>query len=72
VDDPLAMYLEDVYTLPANLAGVPGLSLNAGFDSHHLPVGLQLLAPWFREDLLLQVAHAYQQVTDWHKSEPKL
>ncbi len=72
VNDPLAMYLEDVFTLPANLAGVPGISLNAGFDSNHLPVGLQLIAPYFREDLLLRVAYAYQQVTDWHKSEPKL
>jgi aspartyl-tRNA(Asn)/glutamyl-tRNA(Gln) amidotransferase subunit A len=72
VNDPLAMYLEDVFTLPANLAGVPGLSLNAGFDSNHLPVGLQLIGPYFREDLLLQVAYAYQQVTDWHKSQPKL
>jgi aspartyl-tRNA(Asn)/glutamyl-tRNA(Gln) amidotransferase subunit A len=61
-----------VFTLPANLAGVPGISLNAGFDADHLPVGLQLLAPYFREDLLLRAAYAYQQVTDWHKSEPKL
>lgn len=72
VDDPIAMYLEDVFTLPANLAGVPGISLNAGFDSNHLPVGLQLIAPYFREDLLLRVAYEYQQVTDWHKSEPQL
>jgi aspartyl-tRNA(Asn)/glutamyl-tRNA(Gln) amidotransferase subunit A len=72
MNDPLAMYLEDVFTLPANLAGVPGISLNAGFDADHLPVGLQLLAPYFREDLLLRAAYAYQQVTDWHKSEPKL
>ena len=72
VNDPISMYLEDVYTLPANLAGVPGISLNAGFDSNHLPVGLQLVAPYFREDILLRVAHAYQQVTDWHRSEPKL
>jgi aspartyl-tRNA(Asn)/glutamyl-tRNA(Gln) amidotransferase subunit A len=72
VDDPIAMYLEDVFTLPANLAGVPGISLNAGFDSNHLPVGLQLIAPYFREDLLLWVAYEYQQVTEWHKSEPQL
>jgi aspartyl-tRNA(Asn)/glutamyl-tRNA(Gln) amidotransferase subunit A len=72
VNDPIAMYLEDVFTLPANLAGVPGISLNAGFDSNHLPVGLQLIAPYFREDLLLRVAYEYQQVTDWHKSEPQL
>jgi len=72
VDDPLAMYLEDVFTLPANLAGVPGISFNAGFDSNHLPVGLQLIGPYFREDLLLQVAYAYQQVTDWHTNKPQL
>ncbi len=71
VNDPLAMYLEDVFTLPANLAGVPGISFNAGFDKNNLPVGLQLIGPHFREDLLLQVAHAYQQVTDWHKKQPK-
>jgi aspartyl-tRNA(Asn)/glutamyl-tRNA(Gln) amidotransferase subunit A len=72
VNDPLAMYLEDVFTLPANLAGVPGISLNAGFDKNNLPVGLQLIAPHFREDLLLRVAHAYQRVTDWHTKQPKL
>ena len=72
VNDPLAMYLEDVFTLPANLAGVPGISFNCGFDKNHLPIGLQLIGPYFREDLLLQVTHAYQQVTDWHKQQPKL
>jgi aspartyl-tRNA(Asn)/glutamyl-tRNA(Gln) amidotransferase subunit A len=72
VNDPIAMYLEDVFTLPANLAGVPGISVNAGFDSKHLPIGLQLIGSYFREDLLLQVAHTYQKVTDWHTSKPKL
>ncbi len=72
VDDPLAMYLEDIFTLPANLAGVPGISFNCGFDKNHLPIGLQLIGSHFREDLLLQVTHAYQQVTDWHKRAPKL
>jgi aspartyl-tRNA(Asn)/glutamyl-tRNA(Gln) amidotransferase subunit A len=71
-DDPLAMYLEDVFTLPANLAGIPGISFNAGFDKDRLPIGLQLLGPPFREDVLLQTAHAFQQVTDWHKSAPAL
>jgi aspartyl-tRNA(Asn)/glutamyl-tRNA(Gln) amidotransferase subunit A len=70
--DPLAMYLEDVFTLPANLAGVPGLSFNVGFDSHGLPVGMQLLGPYFREDTLLRAAHAYQGATGWHTQEPKL
>ncbi len=71
-DDPLAMYLEDVFTLPANLAGIPGISFNVGFDQHNLPVGLQLIGPYFREDLLLRAAHAYQQVTDWHVRAPAL
>jgi len=71
-DDPLAMYLEDVFTLPANLAGVPGISFNVGFDRQELPIGLQLIGPPFREDVLLRAAHAYQQVTDWHKRAPQL
>jgi aspartyl-tRNA(Asn)/glutamyl-tRNA(Gln) amidotransferase subunit A len=69
-DDPLAMYLEDVFTLPANLAGVPGISFPVGFDGQGLPIGLQLTAPRFREELLLQTAHAYQQATDWHTKIP--
>jgi len=71
-DDPLAMYLEDVFTLPANLAGVPGLSFPVGFDAQGLPVGMQLMGKPFREDLLLQMAHAYQQVTGWHRQKPKI
>ncbi len=71
-DDPLAMYLEDIFTLPANLAGVPGLAFPVGFDENGLPVGLQLMGPHFREDLLLQVAHAYQQTTDWHLKRPPI
>jgi aspartyl-tRNA(Asn)/glutamyl-tRNA(Gln) amidotransferase subunit A len=72
VNDPLAMYLEDVFTLPASLAGVPGISFNVGFDKNNLPIGLQLIGPHFREDLLLRVTHAYQQVTDWHRKQPPL
>src|SRR5512143_735387 len=71
-DDPLAMYLEDVFTLPANLAGVPGISFNVGFDRDALPIGMQLIGPHFREDLLLRTAHAYQQVTDWHRKVPQV
>jgi len=70
--DPLAMYLEDVFTLPASLAGVPGISFPVGFDGKGLPVGLQLIAPHFREDVLLQATHVYQQATDWHKQAPNL
>ncbi len=71
-DDPLAMYLEDVFTLPANLAGVPGLAFPVGFDGAGLPVGMQLMGKHFHEDVLLRMAHAYQQVTDWHVQKPKI
>jgi len=71
-DDPLAMYLEDVFTLPANLAGVPGLAFPVGFDQHGLPVGMQLMGAHFHEDLLFQVGHAYQNVTGWHTCTPAL
>ena len=71
-DDPLAMYLEDVFTLPANLAGVPGLAFPVGFDAAGLPVGMQMMGPHFREDVLLRAAHAYQQVTDWHLKAPEI
>lgn len=71
-DDPLAMYLEDVFTLPTNLAGVPGLAFPVGLDAHGLPVGMQLMGPHFREDLLFRLGHAYQQVTDWHVRAPAL
>lgn len=67
--DPVAEYLEDVYTITANLAGLPGLSMPAGFVDG-LPVGVQLLAPYFQEGRLLNVAHQYQQVTDWHTRVP--
>ena len=68
--DPVAAYLEDVYTITANLAGLPGLSMPAGF-ADGLPVGVQLLAPYFQEARLLNVAHQYQQVTDWHTRAPQ-
>lgn len=69
-NDPLAMYLEDVFTLPINLAGIPGLALPVGFDHKGLPVGMQLLGPHFREDLLLEMGHAYQLSTNWHTRIP--
>ena len=71
-DDPLAMYLEDVFTLPANLAGVPGLTFPVGFDSRGLPIGMQLMGPHYREEVLFRAAHAYQQATDWHTRKPVL
>ncbi len=70
--DPLSMYLEDIFTLPANLAGVPGLALPVGFDGQGLPIGMQLMGSHFSEGLLLQTAHAYQQITDWHRQEAPL
>jgi aspartyl-tRNA(Asn)/glutamyl-tRNA(Gln) amidotransferase subunit A len=70
-DDPVAMYLQDVYTIATNLAGLPGMSIPAGF-SNGLPVGLQLMGNYFDEARMLDVAHAYQQVTDWHTRTPDL
>ena len=69
-DDPIAMYLQDVYTIATNLAGLPGMSIPAGF-CNGLPVGLQLMGNYFDEARMLDVAHAYQQVTDWHQAMPK-
>jgi aspartyl-tRNA(Asn)/glutamyl-tRNA(Gln) amidotransferase subunit A len=68
-DDPIAMYLEDVYTLAVNLAGLPGMSVPAGFVDNK-PVGLQLIGRHFDEARLLNVAHRYQQATDWHLQQP--
>jgi len=70
-DDPLAMYLEDVCTLPVNLAGVPGLVVPCGFDGA-LPIGLQLIGRPFDEATLLRVGDAYQRITDWHSRRPML
>jgi len=72
MDDPLQMYLSDIYTISANLAGVPALSVPCGFSSDGLPIGMQLLAAPFREDVLLQAAYAYEQATDWHRQTPTL
>ncbi len=72
VDDPLAMYLVDLYTVSANLAGIGGISLPCGFGAGNLPIGLQLQAPPFEEERLLRAAHMYQQATDWHQRRPAL
>ena len=69
-DDPITMYLNDIYTIGANLAGLPGISLPCGFVDG-LPVGLQLVGPHFAEDGLLQCAHQYQRLTDWHEKAPE-
>jgi aspartyl-tRNA(Asn)/glutamyl-tRNA(Gln) amidotransferase subunit A len=71
-EDPLAMYLEDVFTITANLAGVPGLAIPVGFDQQGLPVGMQLMGPHFGEAALFRAAHAYQLVTDWHQKNPTI
>ena len=65
MDDPLQMYLSDIYTISANLAGIPAISICCGVTPEGLPVGLQLLAAAFKEDLLLRVAHAFEQATNW-------
>ncbi|MBM3351191.1 MAG: Asp-tRNA(Asn)/Glu-tRNA(Gln) amidotransferase subunit GatA [Betaproteobacteria bacterium] len=70
VDDPVAMYLEDLYTIAVNLAGLPGMSVPAGF-SNGLPVGLQIIGNYFDEARMLNVAHQYQQATDWHLKMPE-
>ena len=74
-DDPLKMYLADIFTIAANLAGICGISIPCGFatvEGTRLPIGLQLLAPPFEEAKLLQIAHAYEQSTDWHRERPPL
>jgi aspartyl-tRNA(Asn)/glutamyl-tRNA(Gln) amidotransferase subunit A len=71
-DDPLAMYLSDVYTVACNLAGLPGMSIPCGFTRSGLPIGLQLIGPPFAEEKLLQIGRMYESVTDWHLRRPKL
>jgi len=70
VDDPLKMYLSDIYTIAVNLAGIPGISVPCGFDDKGLPIGIQILAPAFSEDKLLRMARMYEKQTDWHKKRP--
>ena len=72
ISDPLQMYLSDIYTISANLAGIPALSLPCGFSPEGLPIGAQLLAAPFREDALLRAAYAYEQATEWHRRTPAL
>jgi aspartyl-tRNA(Asn)/glutamyl-tRNA(Gln) amidotransferase subunit A len=71
VDDPVQMYLNDIFTIPAPLAGLPALSIPCGFDGKGLPVGLQLTGTYFSEARLLGIAHRYQQASDWHLRVPK-
>lgn len=71
-EDPVAMYLNDVFTIPVNMAGLPGISIPCGFDSGKLPVGLQLIAKAWDEETLFRTAHAYQSSTEWHKKNPAI
>ncbi len=70
-DDPLQMYLSDVCTIPVNIAGLPAISIPAGF-ADGLPIGLQIIGKPFSEETLLKIAYAYQQVTEWHKRKPEI
>lgn len=71
-DDPLQMYLSDIFTISINLAGVPAISLPCGFTSSNLPIGLQIIGRHFDEESIFKAAYAYEQATDWHKRKPKL
>jgi aspartyl-tRNA(Asn)/glutamyl-tRNA(Gln) amidotransferase subunit A len=72
VDDPLKMYLADIYTVAVNLAGIPGISVPCGFDGSGLPIGLQILTPAFSEAKLLRIARMYEARTDWHTRKPAM
>jgi aspartyl-tRNA(Asn)/glutamyl-tRNA(Gln) amidotransferase subunit A len=72
IDDPLKMYLSDIYTISANLAGIPALSVPCGFDSQGLPIGLQIFGKPFDEETILRVAYTYEQNTSWHTKRPRL
>jgi len=72
IDDPVQMYLNDIFTIPAPLAGLPGLSVPCGFDGEGLPVGLQIMGNYFAEAKMLGAAHQYQRATDWHRRVPPL
>jgi aspartyl-tRNA(Asn)/glutamyl-tRNA(Gln) amidotransferase subunit A len=72
IDDPLQMYLSDVYTIAANLSGVPAISIPCGFDSNNLPIGLQILTPPFTEEKLLRIARMYEKQNQWHLRKPTL
>ncbi|MDI6447678.1 Asp-tRNA(Asn)/Glu-tRNA(Gln) amidotransferase subunit GatA [Anaerobaca lacustris] len=72
VDDPLKMYLGDIYTISANLAGIPGISVPCGLDENSLPIGLQVLTPAFSEAKLLRIARMHEAATDWHTKKPAM
>lgn len=71
-EDPLQMYLSDIFTISVNLAGVPAISIPCGFTSDNLPIGLQLIGKHFDEETILRIAHVYEQNTEWHRRKPDL
>ena len=70
--DPLKMYLSDIYTISVNLAGIPAISIPCGFTKEGLPIGLQIMAKPFNEEMLFKIAHAFEQNTEWHKIKPRI
>jgi aspartyl-tRNA(Asn)/glutamyl-tRNA(Gln) amidotransferase subunit A len=70
-DDPVAMYLNDIFTVPVNLAGLPAVSIPVGLDQAAMPIGMQLIGPYLEESRILAAAHSYQQVTTWHQRVPE-
>jgi aspartyl-tRNA(Asn)/glutamyl-tRNA(Gln) amidotransferase subunit A len=72
LSDPLSMYLSDIYTIPANLSGVPAISIPCGFGKDGMPIGLQIMAKPFDEETIFRTAYTYEQSTDWHKKKPNL
>jgi aspartyl-tRNA(Asn)/glutamyl-tRNA(Gln) amidotransferase subunit A len=72
VEDPLQMYLSDILTIPVNLAGIPAISLPCGFSREGLPIGLQIMGKHFDEGMLLRVAYAFEQNTDFHLKKPPI
>ena len=71
-NNPVEMYLEDIFTVPVNIAGLPGISVPCGFDSKNLPIGLQFISKVFDEQTLLKVSYAYEQNTEHHKARPNI
>ncbi len=70
--DPLEMYLNDIFTIPVNLAGLPGISIPCGFDSQNLPIGLQLIGNLWQESTIIRAAAAYEAETKWHTKFPEV
>ena len=70
--NPLEMYLEDIFTVPVNIAGLPAISIPGGFDKNNMPIGLQFITKAFDEEKLLQIAYTYEQNTDFNKVKPNI